>query len=145
MTLPTYPRSPKILLGGLAHLARLIDKIRLRHAGQIQDYNYLTIGFDKYLLDLLQIQGGEFERVVLEANRDEEVLAWIRGNGRSLRPEEVSQWNERILKGEPRDDAGRRRFQNRLADVAAKQGVPVEQLPAVTTWVEIIELDEGRL
>ncbi len=145
MTMPTYPRSPKIFLGGLAHLARLIDKIRLRNAGQIQDYNYLTVGFDKYLLDLLQIQGGEFERMVLGANRDEEVLAWIRDHGRSLTPEEVSRWNERILKGGPRDDAGRQRFQNRLSEVAAKRGMSVDQLPPVTTWVEIIELDEGRL
>ena len=31
-----YPRSPKVLLGGIAHLGRFIDKIKLRHAGQIQ-------------------------------------------------------------------------------------------------------------
>ncbi len=47
MTQQTYPRSPKALLGGIAHLGRLIDKIRLRHAGQIQDYNYITVGFDQ--------------------------------------------------------------------------------------------------
>jgi hypothetical protein len=27
-----YPRSPQALLGGIAHLERFIDKIRLRHA-----------------------------------------------------------------------------------------------------------------
>ena len=32
MTQQTYPRSPKALLGGIAHLGRFIDKIRLRHA-----------------------------------------------------------------------------------------------------------------
>ena len=37
MTHQTYPRSAKVLLGGIAHLGRFIDKIRLRHAGQIQD------------------------------------------------------------------------------------------------------------
>ncbi len=50
---PAYPRSPTVLLGGLAHLARMIDKVRLRYAGGIQDYHYLTTGFDKALLDLL--------------------------------------------------------------------------------------------
>ncbi|MBH0177075.1 MAG: DUF5069 domain-containing protein, partial [Nitrospira sp.] len=30
-----HPRSPKSLLGGIAHLGRFIDKIRLRNAGQI--------------------------------------------------------------------------------------------------------------
>jgi hypothetical protein len=44
---PTYPRSPKALLGGIAHLGRFIDKIRLRNEGKIQEYNYITVGFDK--------------------------------------------------------------------------------------------------
>ena len=47
MVTQKYPRSPKVLLGGMAHLARFIDKIRMRHAGLIQDYNYITVGFDK--------------------------------------------------------------------------------------------------
>ena len=55
MTSQTYPRSPKALLGGIAHLGRFIDKISLRDAGKIQDYNYITVGFDKYLVDFLQI------------------------------------------------------------------------------------------
>ena len=60
-----YPRSPKALLGGIAHLGRFIDKIRLRHAGKIQDYNYITVGFDKYLIDFLQIDPKAFEQRVL--------------------------------------------------------------------------------
>jgi hypothetical protein len=140
-----YPRSPKVLLGGMAHLGRLIDKVRLRHAGQIQDYNYLTVGFDKYLLDLLQIKGEELEKRVLEGGTDEEVLAWVRKHGRLLTEEDRRQWNDRILNGGPKDDAGRLRFQKRLAEVAAKRGVSVEQLPRVTTWADVIELDEGRL
>ena len=55
MTQQTYPRSPKALLGGITHLGRFIDKIRLRHEGAIQDYNYITVGFGKYLVDFLQI------------------------------------------------------------------------------------------
>ena len=145
MVAPTYPRSPKILLGGMAHLARFIDKIRLRHAGHIQDYNYITVGFDKYLLEFLQLKPDEFERRVLQGGTDEELLAWIRAHGRPLTSDEIRQWNERILTGGPKDDAARQRFQARLADVAAKRGVPVETLSRVTTWVEIIELDEGRV
>ena len=71
-----YPRSPKILLGGIAHLGRFIDKVRLRHAGQIQDYNYITVGFDKYLIDFLQIDVKAFEQQVLNGASDEELLAW---------------------------------------------------------------------
>lgn len=140
-----YPRSPKLMLGGLAHLPRLIDKIRLRHRGEIQDYNYLTVGFDKYLLDLLQANAQELERRVLEAGTDEELLAWVGAHTRPLSDEDIRQWNERILHGGPKDDAGRQRFQERLAQIAAKRGLPVSLLPVITTWSDVIELDEGRL
>ena len=140
-----YPRSPKLMLGGLAHLPRLIDKIRLRHRGEIQDYNYLTVGFDKFLLDLLQIKGSELEARVLQGGTDEALLAWIQERARSLSDEDIREWNERILYGGPKDDAGRQRFQDRLAGIAAKRRVPVSSLPPITTWSEVIELDEGRL
>jgi uncharacterized protein DUF5069 len=140
-----YPRSPKLMLGGLAHLPRLIDKIRLRHRGEIQDYNYLTVGFDKFLLDLLQIKGSELEARVLQGGTDDDVLAWIQARARPLSDEDIRGWNERILHGGPKDDAGRQRFQDRLAGIAAKRGVRVSSLPTITTWSEVIELDEGRL
>ncbi|MBP6264737.1 MAG: DUF5069 domain-containing protein [Nitrospira sp.] len=48
-------RSPKVLLGGIAHLGWFIDKVRLRHAGKIPDYNCIMVGVDTYLIDFLQI------------------------------------------------------------------------------------------
>lgn len=141
----TYPRSPKLLLGGIAHLARLIDKVRLRHAGLIQDYNYLTAGFDRYLLEFLQVEPAEFEQCVLGRRTDEEVLAWVRARARPSSPEELEQWRQRILTGGPKDEAARLRFRGRLAEVAAKRRVPVESLPAVSTWSDLIDLDEERL
>lgn len=140
-----YPRSAKEQLGGLAHLGRLFDKIRMRNAGQIQDYNYLTIGFDKYLLDLLEIPGEELEKRVLEGGTDNEVVAWVHQRGKALTDEERAQWNDRILNGGPQNEAAQQRFQSRIAEVAAKRGVPVEQLSSLTRWVDIIELDEGRM
>jgi hypothetical protein len=140
-----YPRSPKVVLGGMAHLARFIDKIRMRHAGLIQDYNYITVGFDKYLLDFLQIRGEDFEKRVLQGGTDAEILAWVRAHCRPLTDEEIRQWNERILNGVPKDEAARQRFQARRAEIAAKRGVPVGQLPCTTTWVDNIELDEERM
>jgi hypothetical protein len=140
-----HPRSPKLMLGGLAHLPRLIDKIRLRHRGEIQDYNYLTVGFDKYLLDLIQINAQEFELRVLQGGTDAELLGWIQTHAKALSDDDIRQWNDRILHGGPKDDAGRQRFQGRLAEIAAKRRIPVSSLPTVTTWSDIIELDEGRI
>ena len=141
----TYPRSPKEKLGGLMHLGRMVDKVRLRQAGQIQDYNYLTQGFDKYLLDLLAIKGEDFERRVLAGGTDEEVLAWVRREGKALTEADIRLWNQSLLKAAPKDEAAQKRFHARLTEIAAKRAVPVESLPHATTWVEAIELDEGRL
>ena len=145
MSAQTYPRSPKALLGGIAHLGRLIDKIRLRHAGQIQDYNYITVGFDKHLVDFLQIDPKSFEQRVLAGGTDEELLVWVKANGRKPSEQEIAQWSQGLLSSGPKDDAARQRFQGRLQGIAGKRGVPVATLPPVHTWADVIELDEERL
>ncbi|NGZ09048.1 MAG: DUF5069 domain-containing protein [Nitrospira sp. LK70] len=145
MTTAKYPRSPKILLGGIAHLGRFIDKIRLRHAGQIQDYNYITVGFDKYLIDFLGIDAKAFEQRVLAGGTDEELLAWVKANSSKPSDQEIAQWSQGLLVSGPKDDAARQRFQGRLQDIADKRGVAVSSLPSVATWADVIELDEGRM
>lgn len=140
-----YPRSPKALIGGIAHLGRFIDKIRLRHAGKIQDYNYITAGFDKYLVDFLQIDPKAFEQRVLAGGTDEELLAWVVANGKPHSHEEIAQWSQGLLSSGPKDDAARQRFQGRLQEVATKRAVAVSSLPPVSTWADVIELDEARL
>ena len=141
----SYPRSPKALLGGIAHLARFIDKIRLRNAGLIQDYNYITVGFDKHLIDFLKIDAKAFEAKVLVGGTDQDFLGWVHARGELRTPEEIAQWNDMLLSSRPKDDAARQRFQGRLEEIAAKRGVPVSSLPPVSTWADVIELDEDRM
>ncbi len=145
MVLPVYPRSPKFRLGGIAHLGRFIDKIRLRHAGHIQDYNYITVGFDKHLIDFLGLDAKTFEQRVLAGGTDEELLAWVKANGKPVSDAEIRLFSRNLLASRPNDEAAQQRFQGRLEDIARKRGVPITELPAVTTWADVIELDEGRL
>lgn len=140
-----YPRSPKIRLGNIAHLGRMIDKVRLRQAGQIQDYNYLTVGFDRYLLDFLELDTSAFEQNVRDGGTDQDILDWVRAQMKTRTPEEIAAWNERIEASGPMDETAKSRFQQRLDDVAKKRGVPVATLPHVTAWADLIELDEDRL
>ena len=140
-----YPRSPKALLGGIAHLGRFIDKIRLRHEGKIQEYNYITVGFDKYLVDFLQIDPKSFEQQVLAGGTDEKLLAWVKANSRKPTDQEIAQWSQGLLSSGPKDDATRQRFQGRVQDIATKRGVPLSSLPSVSTWAGVIDLDEERL
>ncbi len=145
MTQQTYPRSPKALLGGIAHLGRFIDKIRLRNAGKIQDYNYITVGFDKYLIEFLGIEAKAFEQRVLAGGTDEELLASVHAHGRQLSEQETTQWSQDLLARSPNDDPARQRFQGRLQEIAVKRGVPLSALPPISTWADVIELDEGRM
>ena len=145
MTDQQYPRSPKALLGGIAHLGRFIDKVRLRHAGKIQDYNYITVGFDKYLIDFLQIDVKAFEQLALTGKSDDELLAWVKANGCTRSEQEIAQWSQGLLTGGPKDDAARQRFEGRIEAIATKRGVPVTSLPPVTTWADVIEIDEERM
>ena len=139
------PRSPKSLLGGIAHLGRFIDKIRLRHAGKIQDYNYITVGFDKHLVDFLQVDPKAFEQRVLAGGTDEELLVWVKANSRKPSDQEIAQWSQGLLSSGPKDDAARQRFQGRVQAIATKRGVPLSSLPSVSTWAGVIDLDEERL
>lgn len=49
------------------------------------------------------------------------------------------------LKAKPGDEVTQQRYRDLLSGIAAKRGVPIESLPPVATWVEGIDLDEGRL
>ncbi|MEO7863782.1 MAG: DUF5069 domain-containing protein [Nitrospirales bacterium] len=145
MTTAQYPRSPKVQVGGLCHLGRLIDKVRLRSEGKIQDYNYLTVGFDKYLLDKLEIEGADIEKRVLQGGMDAEIADWVKSNGKSLSEEEKAEWNNMVLTGKPQNEQTQQRYHSLLEGVATKRGISVDQLPKVSTWVDVIELEEERM
>ena len=145
MTTAQYPRSPKEEANGLCHLGRLIDKIRMRNAGHIQDYNYLTAGFDKYLLDKLDVQGVDLEKCVLEGGSDEDILNWVKENGKSLTDEEKAEWNNMVLTFGPKAEMAQKAFDRNKAALAEKRGVSVEELSHITTWCSLIEHDEDRM
>jgi hypothetical protein len=65
--------------------------------------------------------------------------------GKPLSHDEIAQWSQGLLSSGPKDDAARQRFQGRLQEIAMKRGVPVGSLPPVSPWVDVIELDEGRM
>ncbi len=54
-------------------------------------------------------------------------------------------WTKNVLGAKLSDAGGMERFLGLLREVAVKRGVPETSLPSVSTWVEAIELEEGRL
>ncbi len=88
--------------GGLHHLGRMLDKIRLKQAGKLpEDFqrNYgLSFGLDGQLGGFLNVKFEDVEARVQEGGTDAEIAEWI--FGRALRPtrSQTHVWNEYIRK-----------------------------------------------
>lgn len=135
---PRQLRSPREKAMGLVHLPRLIDKVRLASRGALPGYNYLTTGFDKYVLDLLDVPPAAFEAAVLAAPDDHAVIRWIEANARPVTDEEKQAFNNRILTIGPTDEKRRQRFRVLLDETDPAR-------TEIASFAELIDLAEGRL
>jgi hypothetical protein len=129
-------------LGGLHHLGRMLDKIRLMQAGRLpEDYhrNYgLSIGLDGQLCGFLNVKFEDVAARVQEGGTDAEIAEWIFARG--LRPNrtQVLVWNEHSRKLGWND-----RVSSYLAKVKQEEG-HAHRTDVVTSF-DGIELREGRL
>ncbi|MDI1248587.1 MAG: DUF5069 domain-containing protein [Lacunisphaera sp.] len=89
-------------VGGLHHLGRMLDKMRLKLAGKLpEDFqrNYgLSFGLDGQLCGFLGIKFEDIEGRVAQGGTDAEIAEWI--FARALRPSRAQThvWNEYIRK-----------------------------------------------
>ncbi len=127
-------------VGGLHHLGRMIDKIRLHLAGQLpEEYhrNYgLSLGLDGQLCGFLNVSFADVEARVREGGTDEELAEWIFARG--LRPNrtQVLVWNEHSRKLGWNDRVGA--YLQKLKEEAGQaDGI-------AHTSFEMIERNEGR-
>ncbi len=127
-------------LGGLHHLGRMLDKMRLKLAGRLpEDFhrNYgLSVGLDGQFCGFLNVKFEDIEARVAQGGTDEEMVEWIFARG--LRPNRTQAmvWNEHSRKMGWND-----RISSFVAKVKAEAGFGAH--PACTTF-ELIELSEGR-
>ena len=78
-----FPRSPYETMDGWIHLPRLVDKIRLHEAGQLQeDYqpNYLHKGFDLAWFEASGVTPNTLVEVVKNSITDGQVSDWVKAN-----------------------------------------------------------------
>lgn len=135
---PKHLRSPRDKAMGLVHLPRLIDKVRLASRGELPGYNYLTTGFDKHLLDLLDVKPAAFEAAVLAAPNDDAVIRWLEANAKRLADEDKDAFNRRILAIGPTDEKRRQRFRVLLDETDPTR-------TEIASFAELIDLAEGRI
>jgi hypothetical protein len=141
--MPAVPglRSPyDKAVGGLHHFGRMLDKIRLKLAGQLpEDFqrNYgLSIGLDGQLCGFLNVKFADVEARVQAGGTDAEIAEWAFTQG--LRPNRIQTmvWNEHSRKLGWND-----RISSYLQQL--KQEAGAGQVTANTSF-DLIELSEGR-
>ena len=131
-----FPRSPKQKIAGLAHLGRMIDKGRAFKEKKLADYIY-PCALDKIILNFLHIEADKFAHMTIE-KKDEEICAWAKNLIKSKSSKELDFINEQILQKKP-DSEDRLNYFNKV-----RYKIDPSR-PDITTWVELIDLEEGRL
>ena len=127
-------------VGGLHHLGRMLDKIRLSQSGKLpEEYhrNYgLSVGLDGHLCGFLNVKFEDIEARVKEGGTDAEIAEWIFARG--LRPNrmQTTVWNECSRKFGWND-----RVSGYLQKI--KQEAGLENHPACTSF-DLIEVNEER-
>ncbi len=131
----SYPRSPRQELGGFVHLARMIDKARAGRAGKLGEYLY-PCPLDRALLDFLEIDPERFAEAAA-GKGDEEIVAWVRKEGRPRTADEIKAWNKSFLSRSP-DNEEKWAYFRKLRD-----GIHPSRTD-ITTWPDLLDLDEKR-
>ncbi|MBI2813637.1 MAG: DUF5069 domain-containing protein [Opitutae bacterium] len=127
--------------GGLRHLGRMFDKMRLKQAGKLPpdfERNYgLSFGLDGILCGFLGVKFEDIEARVQAGGADAEIVEWVFSHG--LRPSKTQAvvWNEYIRKLGWND-----RGSAVLAKAKAEGGYADRH--DVVTILDGIEVSEGR-
>ena len=135
-----YPRSPYEKVGGIVYFGRMLDKVRLKSAGDLHPdlHQNLGIGFDKRCVDFLRVSYQELAVRVAGGLSDTDALEWCFATGRKPMEEEVLVWNEFMRKRGWNDDATEtldtRKTESGLSD-----------RDDIRTMFDYIEADEGRI
>ena len=134
-------RGPRERVGGLCHLARLLDKIRLHQRGELPEEYHpnfgLRVGLDGHLCGFLGVDFDALCERVREGGTDEEIAEWCFARG--LRPNKVQArvWNEFARKLGWNDHASRFVASVRQEEVFADRA-------DIVTAFDTIDLREGR-
>lgn len=137
--MPRVPRSAHDLSGGIVYFARMIDKIRLKAAGNLPpDYHKnLGSGFDGRCVRFLGVEYGALCERVSKGGTDTDLLKWCLEHGRRPSDEEILIWNAFMVKRGWRDEAS-----ESLEDYKAASGL--KDRKDLQTFFDFFDADEGR-
>jgi hypothetical protein len=131
-----FPRSPKQEMAGLVHLPRIIDKGRAYKENKLADYIF-PCPLDKIILNFLKVDTEVFANMTRD-KKDAEINDWAKEQTKSKSQSDLDFINKQILERRP-DSEDRLDYFNDLRNKIDPSRTDVD------TWVDLIDLEEGRL
>ena len=127
------PRSPfDLSVGGLACLARMIDKFRAAHCNCLGDYWCgEDSGFDRAVLDFLGLDQEAFAEAVATNETDEAIAAWLGERLTNKNEQDKAEFNQRLLTATPRNDRQQDFLHNAVSRLDASR-TDIESFAALT-------------
>jgi len=130
------PRSPREKIADLVHIPRMIDKARADQQNTLGEYIY-PCPMDKIMLEFLEVDPNIFKEKAC-ADTEEALSTWIVSQCQNRSSEEKDTANNKILKAQPDNPEKWETFHEILNSVDPSR-------TDITTWAELIDLEEGRL
>jgi hypothetical protein len=127
------PRSPRVKLGGLVLLPRMLDKGRAHLAGTVGEYHF-NCPLDQRLTAFLAVSADDILKLLKDGKTDTEVLAWVLENTKRT-DFEIYQWSEYQNQRSPADNESREYLSEMVKKVAPDR-------EDVITWFDVLDLDD---
>ena len=130
------PRGPREKIADLVHIPRMIDKARAARQNTLGEYIY-PCPMDKMMLEFLKVDQDAFQEKACNDTEDS-LTNWITMQCQNRSSEDKDTINNRILKAHPDNPEKQEYFNETLNKIDPSR-------TDITTWVELIDLEEGRL
>lgn len=129
------PRSPRVRLGGFAHLPRLIDKARATLAGTHGDYHY-DCSMDAHFWAFTGLDAGAFLAEVKTGKCDYDLLTYVMNSIQPKRaPSEIAAWSAWLENRPPLGTEGRAYFNQLHTAIGPRR-------EDVGTWFDLLDLED---
>jgi hypothetical protein len=130
------PRSPRVRLGGLAILARMLDKGRAMIAKKNGEYHYNS-PTDQHLVRYLGFDPEALLAELTAGKGDGEILEWVLSHAKTPRsPWEIEAWSAYFDKRGPDSDA------ETLSGFAEYVGQHTKTREDIKSWFDALDLDD---
>ena len=131
-----FPRGPREKMADLVHIPRMIDKARAARQNTLGEYIY-PCPMDKMMLEFLKVDSDSFQDKACN-NTEESLSSWITLQCQDRSSRDINAINKKMLAAHP-DNPEKKEFFNEILNKIDSSRTDI------TTWADLIDLEEGRL